>query len=473
MRLKFILSLYFFLFSAHIQAADCLDPWGYLGNWVGEKCERQGANPNGTEASKKLCQIGQLCNPLIVGAPICAENFEGCLKDKQPIGKIQKFIADQNLADEMDILFQEMQIICDVDFGDPRNQTYCPDFKKQMKELTYVPESEKENNVSPVKVDDEGNIDMTGNFSGKEKSFLEFAQDFIGQDSLEVKLGEHVDEKPTDTFERKEETPAEVAKEEVPVSCKDSLQAYFSKDIPPETLDKFLKLQSELTLNKMAWAHLNLMKEGGAEKRVGIEINILKLLKEKYSSSQDDTFKKAVDEFETAPLSREALANVAPYLKDFLPAQTGDELFNLNSSDVKILHLLSAKEKSSHFSSDRSKNSSVLHMSKIINSSYNTIQLDPKNIGQVEKNQKVIEQEIEKNLTALDKIISQLPKELGCNDEVMDIVCSDSEMSGAARADFLLEMEDVVNGIYEGILKSEQDIYNKLKFGDAWLKVKR
>ena len=191
--------------------------------------------------------------------------------------------------------------------------------------------------------------------------------------------------------------------------CETALKTLFSEKISQPQASEFLRLQADLTLHRMAWAYLKAQQSDHDESLQTIEGTILTLLDEKYTST-DREFIKARELFENQPLSRTALAEIAPFLKNVLFQEYSDESapFILNASDLKLLHTLSRYEKKTAkngiFESRmlaRNSPSGMLNFAKLINSSYKT---------NVSPEESALNVEIK--LEGLQPVISEMQKRL-------------------------------------------------------------
>ncbi|MBA2405853.1 MAG: L,D-transpeptidase [Bdellovibrionales bacterium] len=255
--------------------------------------------------------------------------------------------------------------------------------------------------------------------------------------------------------------------------CESALKALFASSVSKSEASSFLKVQGDLTLHRMAWAYLKVQKSDQSAKLENVERTILTLLDEKYTS-QDPEFKKARDAFEAQPLSRTALAEIGPYLKEVLSHEHGAdaEAFILNASDLKLLHALSKFEKkSSHegkFDSRmlaRKSPEGMLNFAKLINSSYKT------NSSATEDGLNV-----ELKLQGLEKTIGNLQKKI--NDFIKDLSvptqCNEAaECADADLAEMFNQNENIQNIFWDSLadkLESDDLLLDNLTFGELWLK---
>jgi hypothetical protein len=254
--------------------------------------------------------------------------------------------------------------------------------------------------------------------------------------------------------------------------CESALKTLFAENVSKDQASNFLKVQGDLTLHRMAWAYLKAQKGDQGNKLENIERTILTLLDEKYTAT-DPAFKKARDLFEAQPLSRTALAEIGPYLKDVLSKEFGQEsqAFILNASDLKLLHALSKFERSSaqngKFDSRMLAKKSpqgILNFSKLINSSYKISTTDTENALNVE----VKLQGLEKTIGNLQKKINVFIKTLDLPNQCKtDDVCEEDSM-----VDFFLQNEQIQNIFWDSLsdkLESDDILLNNLTYGKIWI----
>lgn len=160
--------------------------------------------------------------------------------------------------------------------------------------------------------------------------------------------------------------------------CHDSLKSIMSDTTNSDKMQKILQLQGKLTMHRLAWASTKVNKENAETFK--LEGKIEEILN-KMEQSSDPEFNKAKESFLKNKLSRNALFNILPFVKDILNSQneiTDQEerrKFIIQSSDIKLLGILAEKEemKNGYFNhlllEDKSRKESILNLTKIINSS--------------------------------------------------------------------------------------------------------
>lgn len=258
--------------------------------------------------------------------------------------------------------------------------------------------------------------------------------------------------------------------------CESAVAELFNKEISEKDAGEFLRLQGEITLHRLAWAYLKAQSSDSDDKAESIERTIIELLNDKYSNT-DPAFIKAREAFESQPLSRSTLADVAPYLKDVLSAKykNEDSRFVLNQSDLKLLTVLAKQERETalngNFDHRMLKSDSpqgMLNFLKLINSSYKTY------LNQSEKdlNVEVKLRGLENVLSSMQKRLSHLLDKLSLPSEcVGDDLC----VSPPSMANLFEQNSEIQKILWESLassLESDDVLLDKLSYGDIWLKVK-
>lgn len=255
--------------------------------------------------------------------------------------------------------------------------------------------------------------------------------------------------------------------------CEAALKTLFAENVSKEQASSFLKIQGDITLHRMAWAYLKAQSTDESEKLENVERTILTLLDEKYTST-DPAFIKARDQFESQPLSRTALAEIAPYLQEVLSKEFGPEnqAFVLNSSDLKLLHSLSKfeKEKAQDGKFDsrmlaRQSPEGMLNFAKLINSSY-----------KVSANSTEAALNVELRLQGLEKTIGNLQKKI--NDFIAKLEvptqCKNDDECEVVHMDELFNQNKNIQDIFwESLsdkLGSDDLLLDNLTYGEFWLR---
>lgn len=264
--------------------------------------------------------------------------------------------------------------------------------------------------------------------------------------------------------------PAEISTPLI-TDCIEQLKDFVGNNQNNETLKKFLGIQGNLTLHRLAWAQLN---QGLPQKK--LEDSIIKLMKEKYGDEYKDIAKK----FDKSPArSRNFLAKAIPLVQDILNAQT--ELaetqkvpFLLNSGDLKMLEIIASFEGERNgqhdarmWSSDSIGNS-IINMTTIINSSY------------INSNHALkSEEQITSNKNELMTLLPLYEKKL--KDQLQNIVYSacfsqdsgscvenNKKASELVQQDFEVLMGELMDSALQ---RSDAEIMQSNKYKSYWLNV--
>jgi len=237
-----------------------------------------------------------------------------------------------------------------------------------------------------------------------------------------------------------------------------------------ELLEKYLRLQSEITLHKLAYAFLkNEPKEG-----FRVENKILSLLENMKDQREDSDFNKIYDDFKDPnnKLSRNALANVLPYLIDILNKQNEEvdpdrrEALNLGTSDIRMLSILAEKESvdkygryASLLSSRSDTDSGILNFIKIINSSVRNTNAKSQEMV------KTFETQLNKIHLAASKTLEEIFDGAVCNQKKeISCITAPEDASTILKEGQLASILKAVESV-EGIDKDKE-----LRYGDVWLR---
>ena len=258
--------------------------------------------------------------------------------------------------------------------------------------------------------------------------------------------------------------------------CESALKALFNDEVSASEAGEFLSLQGELTLHRLAWAYLKAQSLDSNDKTESIERTIIELLNDKYTND-DPAFIKAREAFESQPLARSTLADIAPYLQDFFSQtfEEKDKNYLLNESDLKLLAALSRLERESaannkydHRMMKSSSPQGLLNFTKLINSSYKS-----------SLNQSEADLNVEVKLRGLEKVLSSMQKRMGILLDKLTVPreCVPEELceSPPPMASLFDQNEDIQKIFWESLsdkLESDNVLLDKLSYGDMWLKVK-
>jgi hypothetical protein len=257
--------------------------------------------------------------------------------------------------------------------------------------------------------------------------------------------------------------------------CETALESLFQNEVTKDEAGEFLKLQGDITLHRLAWTYLKRQKADSDDKVQSVERTITELLNDKYTNANPD-FVKAREAFEAQPLSRSALADIAPFLKEAL-AETFDEkdqAFKLNISDLKLLAALAKQERASavngkydHRMMDSTSPQGMLNFVKLVNSGYKTSMTASEE-----------DLQIEFKLTGLENVMANMQKKLEGFQNQMELPSqckADAECTEEDVAAFFNQSEAVQNIFWESLaekLESDDVLLEKLSYGDLWLKVR-
>jgi hypothetical protein len=225
-----------------------------------------------------------------------------------------------------------------------------------------------------------------------------------------------------------------------------------------EQMQKILRLQGKLTLHRLAWAGTYKKNEKDNYK---LEEKIEGILDE-MNNNQDPEFLRARKSFKKNKLSRTALANILPFVKNILNTQNNisDEnqrkKFILQDSDVKLLGILAEKEAVSNdlfdhlLLADKSREQSILNFTKIIDSSM-------RNKLASDQLKNSFASQIKRNLILIDNEILKLPLSEPCKFLLVN-QCHSTDYNPLSTTfmSFLGNLDKF-------------DKHSSLRYGDIWL----
>ncbi len=269
-------------------------------------------------------------------------------------------------------------------------------------------------------------------------------------------------------------------------NCESAIRDYF-KTADPGAIQKFLRIQADLTTQRLGWAFLKSV-ANGSPNLTRAEDSILDLLKKKYGPDILNTkefvgpgklfkdekelaaFNQARDEFEKAPLSRRALAKIGPYLSSILKHQLGADQKNipflLSDADVKMLDILADANGNQN---DKQYDGRVINLMKLIDSSIRGKSLDQKSVERATK-------DLEKKIQLLqsdyeNQSAFHASKITACQSEESRQALACPGDSATAVSRLLLDCQDAIGAMYEGI-KLRGDQAEALKYRSVWSKVR-
>lgn len=237
-------------------------------------------------------------------------------------------------------------------------------------------------------------------------------------------------------------------------------------NISEQTKKDFLKLQGELTLHRLAWAHLKILKQENKLKQ-NIEESILSLLREKFDNP-DDEFKSVVNLFEKQSKSRNALSKIAPYLKQILEKMNPkeeDQLFILNASDLYYLDLLAEQEtkNSDGTYNEKMSQTGILNLLTIISSSYTG---QTKNAEWIDFNLMGLQRKMDQLSRKKNELIDSLSLNEKCIEEDHGCENDRSIVNLKQQAD---ELSNLLVSHLKEDLKNDSHLKSSIRYGSIWL----
>ncbi len=260
---------------------------------------------------------------------------------------------------------------------------------------------------------------------------------------------------------------------QVSSECESALKTLFESKIKKDQAAEFLRIQGDLTLHRLAWAYLKAQKNDDGTKLENVERTILTLLDEKYTST-DPAFIKARDAFESQPLSRTTLAEIAPYLKDVLAKdfKEEDKPYVINASDLKLLHSVAKFEKRNAINGvyktsmlDSHSPEGMLNFTKLINASYKVTPSSTEEALNVEMRLKGLETTLSSMQSKLNQFFNDIELPSQCSDIK---ICDQDDF-----AEIFNQSENIQNIFWASLedkLLSDDLILDELTYGELWLK---
>jgi hypothetical protein len=248
-------------------------------------------------------------------------------------------------------------------------------------------------------------------------------------------------------------------------TCHQSLNTLLAQQAHTDEAQEFLKLQSKLTLHKLAFA---LVREDNLNGSFRLENEILKIAKEIQKKEQTSAkFNEIVEEFDKNKLSRTALARIAPLVKDLINNQLDitdsdrRKSFAINERDLKVLAILAEKEEKDaqqlyqhKLFKDASHDNSILNFTKVVNSSLRD-----------RKNYKNIKQRFSKEIAKIEKqiaaLVNSLPLDQECKELLQCVTCNDK----------VSESTKLFNATMDILSNNGVDKHKKLRYDDFWLHI--
>lgn len=240
--------LYFILVfcSTALASTDCLVR-GFEGQFVEDKCVIKTDKISENIKALINCPIEKACHPVLFGKNACLPKNEdslksnlSCLENSSPVDDVSYLVkSSPEFLEHYESIYQEFQIFCNKDFGDPRNQVYCTKLEDQISSITQNIQNQSVviSDKPPVTVDENGEINISNNFSN---NLLDILNTLDGKPAR-VTLGEI--QKP-DTLGLNDERRVLIEKE-VKILMQVSLCKY-QNEINIENLDDIMKIAHKL-----------------------------------------------------------------------------------------------------------------------------------------------------------------------------------------------------------------------------------
>ncbi len=271
-----------------------------------------------------------------------------------------------------------------------------------------------------------------------------------------------------------------------PSNCKSAIQEYF-QNADSKSIQRFLRLQADLTTQRLGWAFLKSIADGSPN-LTKAEDSILDLLNKKYGPQFEKdkaqfvgpgklfrdgkelaAFNQARDEFENTPLSRRALAKIGPYLSSILKHQLGADQKNipflLSDADVKMLDILADANGNQN---DKQYDGRVVNLMKMVDSAVRDKDLGKESVASALK-------KLEKQITSLTNDFEKLAMSHAgsisqCkSDESREALACSAQAAPSVNR-LLLDCQDAIGAMYDGI-KLRKDQKTALEYGKIWSRI--
>lgn len=244
------------------------------------------------------------------------------------------------------------------------------------------------------------------------------------------------------------------------IVCGDAIKAYFGQEANREKVQKYLKIQGELTLHRLAWSYLKLQ-DG---KTVRVEEVIKRLLAERDPSLHKKFLEKAPNH--TALI----LENI-DLLRESVIKRFGDTEINrpylMKYSDKKMLGLLLETEKSL----GHGKKKDLIDFVNMIHSSYGRTD------GTRENHLKVAERTVNRLTRELEKMGNDIEKFItsqGCSRSELSATCDPNETQGPLSTKFVelfQESQSIQDSLSSTLIERQADLLEANRWGNYWLHV--
>lgn len=256
-------------------------------------------------------------------------------------------------------------------------------------------------------------------------------------------------------------------KQQVDHGCRDALREYFSGEGNREKIRKYLKIQGQLTLHRLAWSFLKNQQKGTE----GIEKSIQELLKTR-DPQLHGQFVNGTQRGKQRVSHHSALLGIFDDLQSKIDGRYGHDARNqpyrLKYSDRKMLNLLVNAEQV--YGNSRAKG--VIDFVNMIQSSYGrTTAGKEQNMRVAEKMIRNLELEKEKITKDLERFMASH----GCPDPLKTLSCvsTESQKELSRFSDLLEESTDLQEELYATLNDRKEDILEANRWGSYWLHVGR
>jgi hypothetical protein len=252
-----------------------------------------------------------------------------------------------------------------------------------------------------------------------------------------------------------EETAAPNTSEE----CQKKLLDYFNKEENEEQKNEYMKIQGQISLQRLAWTYLKMTKDNTDD----VQVSITNLLKKR----NPDLHAKfiAVDP-KTTNNQKLNMAMQELRIKSNTYVKTKDDLaYSIHHSDIKMIELLADAEKLS----GSSFTGGVMNFTTLIE--HGLSELKTPKVDGLKEAKKQIDKLIKKKKNFEKKVAEHL-KTVDCTNTSYKRVCKDGREETLDLSQSLDDAKDLIEHIYKddfGKKKELQDIY---QWNNYWLDTK-
>jgi murein L,D-transpeptidase YafK len=246
-------------------------------------------------------------------------------------------------------------------------------------------------------------------------------------------------------------------------SCTSAVKAYFGAEENREKVREYLKVQSEITLHRIAWVYLKSRGEE-ADSLQGVQKSILELV-----AKRDP---KLFGKFQAAPLDADkasrnaALLGILDELKQTVASDPANAPYLLKASDLKMVSLLVDVEKTY----GNSAKDGVVDLINMISSSYRA------RAGMEKADQQAIERHLKRLNAKKEQFSADLEKylsEQGCGQVARspDCVESGGTMDMAKITAQLEESQSIQEALFAVLGDQKEEVRAANRWGNYWLRV--